>query len=145
MSSYVVGVYSGIAVDLLINTIFEPPLGDAPYLLAILGVQLAVLFGVTLFVYTLFTSTRLFRQGLIGKLLGQHKAYLGIFLVNFALFFAAKLYRVVAALDYDQHLDIWSAPGFFPLYTLQRLFTLAYYYSTLSTCKALVAQIEKES
>lgn len=79
----------------MVNTMFDPPMGELRLLLGIVGGQMVLLMGLVLMVFLLMAQTRLFRAGQVGKLMSEYRNFLGITLVHFLMFFGTRVYRVV--------------------------------------------------
>jgi hypothetical protein len=88
----------GVLVDLMVNTMFDPPMGELRLLLGIVGSQMVLLMVLVLMVFLLMARTRLFRAGQVSELMSEYRNFLGITVVHFLLFFGTRTYRVVRQL-----------------------------------------------
>ena len=82
-------------VDLMVNTMFDPPMGELRLLLGIVGGQMVLLMGLVLMVFLLMARTRLFRAGQVGELMSEYRSFLWVTVLHFLMFFGTRTYRVV--------------------------------------------------
>ncbi len=88
--------------------------------------------------YTLFSQTFLFQASLYSVLISRFKSFFGVGIINFGMLLGLRIYRLVCMILFlrekltnfyqlkilqsiDNRKDIWDAPAYFPVYTVQRL------------------------
>lgn len=149
-SNFMVAIWTGIFVDLLINTIFDPPSGGLSFLLAVFGAQMLLLIGLALLVFLLLTRTWQFRAGKVIELMQKFLSFFAITGLHFLLFFGTRIYRIVATMSFTPHLAIWDLklgplPIFFILFISQKIVQLVFYRSVVQTAQAILRDLLDEN
>ena len=80
----------------------------------------------------LFKNTRLFNVH-FGLLVREFWTTFLLIPVNFGLVVAVRVYRIVSLLRLVPSHRLWYLPGFYPLFVLQKIVSVVYYYSLYQT------------
>eukprot|EP00297_Palpitomonas_bilix_P018937 CAMPEP_0113916864 /NCGR_PEP_ID=MMETSP0780_2-20120614/32334_1 /TAXON_ID=652834 /ORGANISM="Palpitomonas bilix" /LENGTH=145 /DNA_ID=CAMNT_0000916211 /DNA_START=185 /DNA_END=622 /DNA_ORIENTATION=+ /assembly_acc=CAM_ASM_000599 len=114
-------------IDIGINNIAEPVQGQLTeiFLISCLQIAAPLIFAVVLYIN--FMSTKYMQLGLFGRVLKEFKFPLLALLLHFCLVLAVRVFRIVSYSNKLPQIFLWSIPGYYPIYIIQRVSDVLFY------------------